>query len=324
MITTFFVVYLILLSFRATSVGIDTIKYIELYFQPFQRMEWRDIIRSGTDELGFSLLVKLLSSITGSQRLFIITISLLSVVPLLILYRNESREAAVCCSFFMISLLFEFFFSGMRQGLTLGLTVPAYYFAKRKQIIPFLLVAALAVTFHFSAVMILLIYPIYHAKITGKWLWAVIPLMAVVYYYNHVIFSVLFEVFGGKYFEKYSTLSGATNQFGLLTLFILLSVYCIVIMDEKKADSDDIGLRNLLLLATVIQSFAPLHSIVSRMNYYFIMFIPLAVTRANEKCKYKFWQIAKVASFVMTAYFIFYFFFGKGDTLKIMNYSFDF
>lgn len=324
MITTFFVVYIFLLGFRSSTVGNDTINYIYRYFEPFHYMRLGEVFQYQTDELGFLLFVKIIATITNNAQIFLIITALISVVPVMVLYRNESREAAVCCSFFMISLLFEIFFSGMRQGIAIGLAVPAYYFVKEKKIVQFLLIVALAFTFHVSAVMLLFIYPIYHTRITRKWLWVVIPVMGLIYYYNRIIFTVLFEAFGGKYFEKYSTLYGTTNQYGLLILFVLLSIYCAVMMDEKLADEDDIGLRNLLFLATVIQFFAPLHNIVSRMNYYYILFIPIAVSRANEKCKHLFWQISKLASVVMTVYFIYYFFFSKGDTLHIMDYSFCF
>ena len=324
MITTFFVVYMILLCFRSTSVGIDTINYVNRYFYPLHDMAWRQVFRFTPDEPGFSILVKLITIITDNEQVFLSIIAMVSVIPVMILYRNEAREATVCCSFFMISLLFEIFFSGMRQGIAIGLAVPAYYCAKKNKFLPFLLIVALASTFHLSAIMVLFLYPIYHAKITGKWLWAVVPVMGLIFYFNRPIFTVLFQLFGGKYFEKYSTLYGTTNQYGLLTLFILLSAYSIFMMDAKIADEDDIGLRNILLLATVIQCFAPLHNIVSRMNYYYILFIPIAITRVNQKCKYRYWQIAKVASWVMSAYFIYYFFFSKGDTLHIMNYQFCF
>lgn len=324
MITTFFVVYLFLLCFRATTVGIDTFNYVNRYFHPFHSMSWGEVFRFSPDEPGFSIFVKLITVVTTTEQIFMSLSALVAVVPVMILYRRESKEAAVCCSFFMISLLFEIFFSGMRQGIAVGLTVPAYYFAKNKKIIPFLLIVALAATFHISAVMILFIYPVYRAKITGKWLWIVVPSMGLVFYYNRQIFTVLFELVGGKYFEKYSTLYGSTNQYGLLILFVLISAYSIFMMDPEIADEDDIGLRNILLLATVIQFFAPLHNIVSRMNYYYILFIPIAITRANKKCKFRYRQITKVASCVMTVYFLFYFFFSKGDILQIMNYQFCF
>lgn len=323
-LTTFFVCYLILLCLRDTAVGNDTQSYIKLYFQPFIHMTWKEVIAYKPDELGFSLLVKLIATITTNEHLFVAIIAVISVVPVMMLYRNESKDAAVTCSFFLISLLFEFYFSGMRQCLALALTVPAYYMVKRKKIVRFILIAVLAITMHSSAVMILFLYPMYYAKVNRKTLWIVIPLMAAVYLNSSVIFSYLYNAFGGKYFEKYAILVGNSNQYGLMFLFILLSIYSIVMMDENRASEDDIGLRNLLLLATVIQCFAPIHDIVSRMNYYYILFIPLAVSRVNACCKYRFYQISKVASFVMTVFFVFYFFFMKGDQLHIMDYKFFF
>ena len=323
-ITVFFVSLMVLLCLRSPRVGIDTVNYIEKYFVPFHYRSWADVVKNSGGEVGFSLLVKLIASVSSNAQFFMAVVALLTTIPIMILYRNESKEAAVCCSFFMISLLFEFLFSGMRQGLALGLAVPAYYYTKKQKIIPFLLIVALAASFHMSALIMLAIYPVYHARITVKWLWAVVPAMALIYRFNRPIFQLLFQALGGKYFEKYSSLYGTTRQVGLLALFILLSVYCYVMLDEKKAEADDIGLRNLLLMATAIQFFAPLHSIVSRMNYYFILFIPLAVTRSSFKCRHMFWQIARLASLVMSLFFLFYFFFLKGDTLRIMNYSFCF
>ncbi len=322
MITTFFVGYLVLLCFRDFAVGIDNVSYINMYFIPLRNTPWREVFVSFTDEPGFSVIAKVIVDVFEDNHLVLAIIALMSVIPLMILYRRESKEAAVCCSFFMISLLFEIFFSGLRQGIALGLTVPAYYFTKHKKFIPFLLMVLLASSIHTSAFMLLLLYPVYHAKITGKWLWVVVPAMAVVYIFNDRIFSVVFNALAtGKYFEKYASLTRATNQYGLLVLFVLISAYSILVMDKDSADKDDIGLRNLLLLATTLQFFAPLHALASRLNYYFIMFIPIAITRVNFRRKPQYDQVVRIASFIMAAFFIFYFFFMKGDSLQIMDYK---
>ena len=323
MITIFFIGYLFLLCFRADSVGADTQSYLYRYFYAFHSIPLKELLQNRTDELGFVLFVKVLALLTENGQLFLAVSALVSVLPIMIFYRKESTEAAVCCSFFMISLLFEFFFSGIRQGIAIGLAVPAYYYTRQKKLIHFIFIVALAVSFHVSAIMIAFIYPIYHARITSKWLWFVIPSMMVVYLNRKVVFTLLFELFGGKYFEKYSALTGMTKQYGLLALFIMLSVYCFIVLDEN-ASQDNLGLRNILLIATMIQFFAPLHSIVSRMNYYFILFIPVVITRTNSNCKFKSRQITRIASFVMTMFFVFYFVFMKGDPLRIMDYSFCF
>ena len=324
-IGTFFVLYIALLCLRDSSVGIDASRYISLYFDRFKYLDLASVLHGTSDEYGFSILSKIISLLTSSPQIYLAVIALISVVPVLILYRKEADDALLCCSFFLISLLFEAFFSALREGIAIGLVVPAYYFVKRKKIIPFILIVLLASTFHLSAIIILVLYPIYHAKITWKWLWVVVPVMFILYRYNAEIFNTLLVVFGGKYANKYLIYGyNATGQYGLLVLFVLFSVYSFVMLDEEIADKDDIGLRNILLLSTALQLFAPLHVLASRLNYYFILLIPIVISRVNSKCKVRFWQIAKVARFLMIAYFIFYFFFGKGDALRIMNYQFCF
>lgn len=324
-ITVFFVVYLFLLCFRNVSVGVDLRSYINNYFYAFQSMDWQHIIAFKGDELSFSALTWILGYIFEYPQFYIAILAILSVAPIMYIYRREAKGALLCCSFFMISLLFEFFFSGLRQSIAIGLVIPAFYFAKEKRIVPFLLTVAFAMSFHLSAVIILLIYPIFHAKITLKWLWFVVPVMALIYIFNAQVLGFLMPLFGEKYYTKYGYgLGQTTNQYGLLVLFVLISIYCFVIMDETRADKEDIGFRNLLLLATTIQFFAPMHFNASRMNYYFILFIPIALTRTNAKCKPIFNQVVKVASVIMLVYFLFYFFFMKGDTLHIRDYEFFF
>ena len=324
-ITVFFVTYILLLGLRDVTVGIDAKSYINNYFLRFRFFGWKDLLQSNTDELGFTLLTKFIGIITGSPQIYLLLIAIVSVLPLMYLYRNESRDAILCCAFFLISLLFEAFFSALREGVALGLVAPAYYFTKKKKIVPFLLIVALASTFHLSALILIALYPIYHAKITIKWLWFVVPIMYLVYRYSSVIFNTLLVTMGGKYATKYLIYGyNATGQYGLLVLFVLISAYCFFMMDEEQADSNDIGFRNILLLATALQLFAPLHVLASRMNYYFIIFIPVALTRTNAICKHRYWQIAKLAKIVMVVYFVFYFFVLKGDQLQIMNYQFCF
>lgn len=324
-IVTFFVVYIALLCLRDSTVGVDVKQYINNYFYQFKSFTWHQIVEYKSDERAFSAITKIITTVFSSPQIYLSIIAIASVTPIMYLYKREAKGAILCCSFFLISLLFEIFFSGLRQAIAIGLTVPAFYFAKDKKIVKFILVVLFAMTFHLSAAILFLIYPTFHAKITRKCLWFVLPIIVIIYRFNSQIFNFLLLLSGEKYYTKYGVWGfGTTNQYGLLILFVLITVYCFVVLDENRVNADDIGFRNLLILATLIQFFAPLHFIVSRMNYYFIAFIPIALTRANYKCKTQLWQVTRLASVVMTLYFIVYFFFMKGDTLHIMDYKFFF
>lgn len=320
-LTFFFISYLLLLCFRDYSIGVDTQGYVET-FESMQFLDWKSALLYGDSEIGFKLL-QLFIQWFGGARLFISVCAVLVVIPVLYLYKKEAEGSIICISFFLISLLFEMFFSGMRQSIAIGLAVPAYYFAKKERVILFLFTVMLAASFHKSAILLLIIYPVYHAHITRKWLWGIVPLMVFVILRRDVLMDIIFQL-AGEYSDKYSYLTGSSGQIGLMILFLLLAVYSYVMLDEEQADKDDMGLRNILLLAAFIHLFTPLNPTISRINYYFILFIPVAISRINNRCNECLYQARNIATIVMPVFFISYFFLAKDDYLNIMNYKFYF
>ena len=182
----------------------------------------------------------------------------------------------------------------------------------------------LAFLFHRTGIVIAAIYPIYHAKITRKWLWFVVPIMTVVYLYRDALFEYLFVLAGDSYVRGYSYLTGTSAQGALMILFLLLSVYSYIVLDEEQAGEEEIGLRNILLLAACIHLFTPVNSIVARINMYYILFIPVAITRINNRCRENYYQITRIASFIMSAYFVLHFLTSTGSSVQFENYRFFF
>ena len=141
-----------------------------------------------------------------------------------------------------------------------------------------------------------------------------------------LLMNLIFQLAGDEYAYKYSYLTGSSGQIGLMILFLLLTIYTYVILDENKAGKEEIGLRNTLLLATFIHLFTPLNPTISRINYYFILFIPVAISRINNRCRddVYLYQLRTVATVVMPVFFVMYFFLLKDDSLNVMNYRFFF
>lgn len=321
-IVFFFLAYLFLLCARDYSVGVDTRGYIRT-FEYIRLLDWKAAFLYGSDEIGFKIL-RMVAQWFGEARLYISLAAVMAVIPVMYLYKKEAEGSMICVSFFLISLLFEMFFSGLRQSISIGLAVPAYYFAKDRKKISFLLTVALACSFHKSAVVLLLLYPIYHVHITKKWLWGIVPLIGFVILRKELLLDLIFHLAGDEYSNKYSYLTGSSGQMGLMVLFLLLSIYSYMILDEELAGKEEIGLRNILLLATFIHLFTPLNPTISRINYYFILFIPVAISRINNRCDCRLYQFRNIATIVMPVFFIMYFFLMKDDSLNVFNYRFCF
>lgn len=318
-IVSFFSVYIACVCFRAASIGVDTNNYEQMY-EIGSTLGWNYAFLHSGKEIGFQIICKIVNVFGGKELLFIIT-GLISIIPVAMLYYRESEDGPLCCTFFLISLLFEFFFSGIRQGLAIGFGIIAFFFVQKKNPILFLVMVAVATSMHSSAFVLLLLYPLYYAKITQKWVPFILIGMVAVYLTRDTIFnSMLLPLFGGDYLDGYGYLTGESGQGTLSILFLLLAIYSCVILDPVQADSKTLGFRNILILSAIIHLFTPLHPVVCRLNYYFILYIPIAISRVNARAKRIALPIVQISKLVLPAFFVMYFLFMKDDSLQIAPY----
>ena len=195
------------------------------------------------------------------------------------------------------------YFSGIRQAIAMSMGVPAWYFARNRKRLCFIAIVLLAMQIHCSSFMLVIIYPLYHAKITKKWLWFVIPCMVAVFVFRTPIFNVLITLL----WEEYD-ITDATGAVSILILLILFGIYSYLLPEERALEQDVLALRNILLLSIVIQIFAMLHPLSMRMNYYFLIFVPILIPKIANRSKKQYAQIARLSVVIMTVYFIYYYF----------------
>ena len=166
----------------------------------------------------------------------------------------------------------------------------------------FVFVVLLAMQFHTSAFVLFALYPLYHLRITKRWLWFVIPGILGIYFFRNPIFNFLM----GFLWKEYET-TAETGAFMIFLLLVIFACYSYFMVDDKALDQDTLGLRNILLLSVVIQIFAMLHPLSMRMNYYFLVFIPILIPKIATQCKKEFNIVAKISVAVMICYFFYYF-----------------
>ena len=301
-INLFFIMYLLLLVMRSRAVGRDLPGY-ESIFLSLSKEPMKLLFQSDL-EIGYVLLNKLISIFTDNFQWVIAITAIITVVPIWYVYRKESEDAYITIALFTMLPTFAMSFSGLRQAIAISFGVLAYEFTKNKKPLRFVITVAIAFLFHKSAFILLLMYPLYWAKITKKWLVAVVPAMAAIFALNRSIFAFLQNLIS----DFYTTAASETNAYTMIVLFVLLAVFAFVIPDDKECDFDLIGLRNLLLFAIVIQMFVPLHTLAMRFNYYYIIFIPLLISKVVKYRSKRFNQVALWAKYVMIAFFVCYFF----------------
>ena len=313
----FFSILTIMLMLRGKGCGVDMPRY-EYYFNNDIGLSFKDILNRYNHEIGFHIFNKLVSCISKEFQFYTAVVAIICMVPLWELYAKNSDLPYLSIAVFMTVAPFSLYFSGLRQALAVSIGSLSYYCVKNKKLLLFILTVVLASSFHQSAIIILLMYPVYWAKITRRWLWLVTPAIAVILVFNSRIYSFLAPFMGERYFERYGTVS-STGAYTIVALLFLFSIYAILIPDNEKMDADALGLRNLLFLSTCLQCFAPVNNIAMRMNYYYLIFVPIAISKIPTRSKARYHQLAYTSYIVMCMFFVVYYFYGATTGSDIMQ-----
>ena len=301
----FFFCFFLLLMFRAPTVGVDTPNYLrKLEVSP--SFTWIQSVTESDSEPGFSLLVKLISVFTQNHQIYLGVIAAIILFPIAYFYSRESVDPLFTMLIFLILPLFGMIFSGLRQSISMALVIPAYYQIKKHHVFKFFLIISLAMTFHISAFICFLLYPVYYFKLTRKKLFFIIPLILLTYFFRDTVFSFLLQILSYIYVDhEWEILE--SGAWSMLALFAILMVFSYVFIDEAEAEEDLLGMRNFLVLSVVIQCFASIHALAMRMNYYFLIFLPILLPKIISKAKGKNAFACWVAEVVLCSYFMYYF-----------------
>ena len=216
----FFFFLTLLIMLRHESIGADTVNYLSI-FDHNARMSWSSIGKS-TAEIAFQIMNKLLALISTDHHFYIAATGFFVSALIYPTYRRIAHDAVLTIVLFCTMSTFVMMFSGIRQMLAVGLGFIAYEFTRKKKFVFFILTVVLAVLFHTSAFIIVLMYPLYHIKITKKWMFFVVPILLAVFIFNKPIFSFLSFIA-----ERYTNYQGIVTSTGAYTMIVLFAFFAI-------------------------------------------------------------------------------------------------
>ena len=105
---------------------------------------------------------------------------------------------------------------------------------------------------------------------------------------------------------------------------MIFAIYSFFIPGEEELEEDVRGLRNILLLCVLIQCFASLHTLVMRMNYYFLQFLPILIPKIAKRSSENNRQLADLSVWVMCLFFAVWFVYQAKtgeDLMEIFPYT---
>lgn len=249
-------------------------------FTRISRYTWQEalFVNVLNYERGYILLNKFLSLFSTDQQFFIAANVFIALLPMFYIIYKESHSPALSTVIFMGLPSFMMLFSGARQTIAICICFVALYFVKNKKLIPFLVTVLFATTFHSSAWIFVIAYPLYYLKMSRslrKLSFAILPVVYFLRYPLFHLFSVLFKD------------NATVDNNGAKTLFIVFSlvyIFCSMFSDEREETA---GLKNLFFVACCIQGLGGVNSLVMRVGYYFmnslILLLPLIIHNLSNK-----------------------------------------
>lgn len=240
----------------------------------------------------FSLFIASVAIGLDTPFLFFIITSLIAYTLSFLAIKRNSVSPAVSLIvyvgiFYLISL------SIIRQAVAMGFCLYAYSFIKEKSFLKYLICIIVAALFHYSALICLVIYPIYYIL---KF-WHVCLILICFFVFRGVIFSIMMN-YGvyGEYLSNLSDLSGGS----LTRFFYLLLFLSFPVLIKKRYTVEEKRLLSIILVG-IASPFLFGSAMGERIGYYFLIYycyaIPLLL---QNKMLYK----RYIYVFLMCGYFL--------------------
>lgn len=255
----------VILGLRGYRVGNDTIQYVK-HFEKICNLSLSEAYEYSENEPGLYLLMYFCSRVSTDPTFFL-CIDGLIVTLAFFAFAYQNNDGELLTTVFHVALgAFLFIMTGMRQGLAIGFCLFAVDFARRKKIVPFIILIFLAFSTHRSSIMFVMLYLIGHRQLTfGN--------MAINFLASF-LFITFFDSFQSFFNDAldYSYDMEETGNGGIfLIIVIVLNFVAFLLKDEVlKEKPDALVLYNGSLIAAVLWVARLFTRTAERPSYYFL------------------------------------------------------
>ena len=311
---------LCLLAFRHPSMGSDlgygtSVGYLGS-FQYISSLSFSQVLALPSFlnyEKGYVFFNWFLGFFGDDYQILLIGCAIVSIVPIIILLYKKSESIELSYIIYLSLQSFLICFSGLRQGISVGICMIAFMFIQEHRCKLFILLVLLAASFHSSAILFLIAYPLYHLKISKRIRWFSVAILMFAFVLKEPLFMVLSKVF------KSNAQLQETGAFTVFCFFNFIYVFCFFFAEKKEKNN---GMLNLMFIACFLLSFSGVYSIAMRTSYCFMNMLPLLLPATLSKINNKYFALSLkllvVICFCLFALNVFY----SSSWAKSYPYSF--
>lgn len=221
--------FFLLVAFRSSSVGSDTIAYNKMYTS----MSWGQFgLESSYDrlEIGYKILLFIFTKISSNPQFQYICLAIFFEIAFTSFLSKNAENPAHFIVLFGGLNLFSFYITGVRQSIAITICLLSYEKVKKKQFIRFLIIVLIAFSFHKSAIFFLLTYFFANRKLQRNHIPLYLAGFTLIAFFNEWLFSI-----GGEVFDLAYGIENVGNGYFMFSIVALVTIMSFIAMEKLIA-----------------------------------------------------------------------------------------
>lgn len=293
-----FIPLFLLGALRGQTVGGDLKNYIPEFEALAHEYDLKSFIMEASHEPGYLIYTRLLGVISDDPRMFILGTSFLSLIGPCYLIYKLSNSPQLSILIYYIMGFYTNTFNNVRQSLAISIVFISFCLLKNGNFRKFCVGILIASSFHYSALLTLILYPLMQKDYSLKKLLILSSSgMAIVGGLGFFVFQYIALYVLLKYDPEALLENSEGGGYGMLLLYFIMFVFSTYVYFRKTYSSqssqnfEKLFFINLIMLAMIIQMSATFFHSMVRMTYYFfipymIIGIPYIMTHSKGMLKF--------------------------------------
>lgn len=231
-------------------------------------------------EIGYILLNKIVGALVKHDGVFFFITSALSLSGTFYMIWRYSKNPFMSVFLFVNTYLFYLDMNYVRQGIAMSIMCFAYGALQDRKLWKFLLLCAVAATFHLPVLYLIPVYFITYIKLNLK----TMPIYAgglIVYFaFSDMVLKVIFSHFHQEYAESRFIKYGIAYYYAIYPLLLCVAMVALVFYLKFDLPKHLNVLIHLTLMMGFWQIVMTKHTLFERFSYYTMPFLLIAVPEA--------------------------------------------
>jgi hypothetical protein len=277
----------VLFLIAALRYGIGTDYWLR-YAPLFEQLQYSNV---EGQEIGYVLLNKAVGLVTDDyQGIFVVT-SFLTIALFYRFFLRMSINPALSVFIFAFGGFYLEDFNLVKQGLAIAILVNTFEFALRKKHVAFVLATLLAASFHTSALVWFVVWPLMWVRLGRAARISITLALIVVILVVPQTVSMLVGQFASQYSWYFDSNYGTTRGIQPAVVIVAVAAFAFTIVKVGKAGLADRyadAVVNVLAVSTaVLVATTTIAYLFTRLNYYFapaqLVAVPLALSLVQNR-----------------------------------------